>query len=76
MLLVSPTTRASPLVCTQGSHGPKKFTLEVVSSAPPDSLPKAHTCFNRIDLPPYSTFDQMNHKLMLAVENTVGFGIE
>ena len=42
----------------------------------PDSLPKAHTCFNRIDLSPYPTYAALEHKLVMAVENTVGFGIE
>jgi hypothetical protein len=41
----------------QGSQGPKLFTIEVVPSASPNSLPKAHTCFNRIDLPLYPTFE-------------------
>ena len=60
----------------RGSHGPKKFTLEIVATAPADSLPKAHTCFNRLDLPPYKSRQQMEAKLALAVENTVGFAIE
>ena len=104
----------------QGSEGPKKFTVEVVASASADSLPKAHTCFNRIDLPVYSSFEevrfqglgmapfvlntrphkplqcthsfsslltpppsqiistqkQLETKLLQAVENSIGFGIE
>lgn len=60
----------------QGSLGPKKFTLEFVASADADSLPKAHTCFNRLDLPPYTSMDQLAEKLSVAVENTIGFGIE
>ena len=63
-------------MCSQGSLGPKKFTIEYVSGNEPDSLPKAHTCFNRIDLSPYPTYAALEHKLVMAVENTLGFGIE
>lgn len=29
--------------------------------------------FNRIDLPPYETYDELRKKLMLAIESTEGF---
>jgi E3 ubiquitin-protein ligase NEDD4 len=32
--------------------------------------------FNRIDMPPYKSYDQLVAKLSLAVEETVGFGQE
>jgi hypothetical protein len=32
--------------------------------------------FNRIDLPPYQSYEQLVGKLSLAVEETVGFGQE
>ena len=32
--------------------------------------------FNRIDLPPYKSYDQLTNKLTIAVEETVGFGQE
>lgn len=32
--------------------------------------------FNRLDLPPYKTFEALNQKLTIAVEETVGFGQE
>jgi E3 ubiquitin-protein ligase NEDD4 len=35
----------------QGSDGPRKFTIEKAGNV--NGLPKAHTCFNRIDLPDY-----------------------
>lgn len=60
----------------KGSLGPKKFTIELVRSNPADSLPKAHTCFNRIDLSPYKSYEVLEQKLLMAVENTLGFGIE
>jgi hypothetical protein len=32
--------------------------------------------FNRIDLPPYKSYETLVNKLTLAVEETVGFGQE
>lgn len=32
--------------------------------------------FNRLDLPPYKTYEQLQHKLSIAVEETLGFGQE
>ncbi|KDQ18456.1 hypothetical protein BOTBODRAFT_63405 [Botryobasidium botryosum FD-172 SS1] len=56
----------------QGSDGPRRFTIE--KAGDPSQLPKSHTCFNRIDLPPYRDYATLEHKLTLAVEETVGFG--
>lgn len=50
----------------QGSDGPRRFTIE--KSGDPSQLPKSHTCFNRIDLPPYRDYATLEHKLTLAVE--------
>ena len=58
----------------QGSDGPRRFTIE--KSGDPSQLPKSHTCFNRIDLPPYTDYASLEYKLTLAVEETVGFGQE
>jgi len=58
----------------QGSDGPRRFTIE--KSGDPSQLPKSHTCFNRIDLPPYTDYQSLEQKLTLAVEETVGFGQE
>ncbi|KAF9351090.1 hypothetical protein BGX26_010805 [Mortierella sp. AD094] len=58
----------------QGSDGPRRFTIE--KSGEIGQLPKSHTCFNRIDLPPYKSYDVLVNKLTLAVEETVGFGQE
>uniref|UniRef100_A0A915Q3I1 E3 ubiquitin-protein ligase n=1 Tax=Setaria digitata TaxID=48799 RepID=A0A915Q3I1_9BILA len=51
-----------------GSNGPQKFTIERWGSA--DMLPRAHTCFNRIDLPPYTNFHEMKERLTTAIENS------
>lgn len=58
-----------------GANGPRLFTLQVVD-APVENLPKAHTCFNRLDLPPYPSFEKMSEKLTQAVEETCGFAVE
>ncbi|KAK9768070.1 hypothetical protein K7432_001606 [Basidiobolus ranarum] len=58
----------------QGSDGPRRFTIE--KSGDINQLPKAHTCFNRIDMPPYKSYEAMVTKFTLAVEETVGFGQE
>ncbi|EDL26264.1 neural precursor cell expressed, developmentally down-regulted gene 4, isoform CRA_a [Mus musculus] len=54
-----------------GSNGPQSFTVEQWGT--PDKLPRAHTCFNRLDLPPYESFDELWDKLQMAIENTQGF---
>ncbi|SCZ95738.1 BZ3500_MvSof-1268-A1-R1_Chr8-1g09765 [Microbotryum saponariae] len=58
----------------QGSDGPRRFTLE--KSGEVTQLPKSHTCFNRLDLPAYPSFEVLEQKLAFAVENTLGFGQE
>lgn len=58
----------------QGSDGPRRFTIE--KAGEPNQLPKSHTCFNRVDFPPYTSYESMKQKLTLAVEETVGFGQE
>ncbi|KAM9183842.1 E3 ubiquitin-protein ligase NEDD4 isoform 1-T1 [Dugong dugon] len=54
-----------------GSNGPQSFTVEQWGT--PDKLPRAHTCFNRLDLPPYESFEELWDKLQMAIENTQGF---
>ncbi|PGH19167.1 hypothetical protein AJ80_04247 [Polytolypa hystricis UAMH7299] len=58
----------------QGSDGPRRFTIE--KSGEITALPKSHTCFNRLDLPPYKSLDQLTNKITIAVEETLGFGQE
>ena len=38
-------------------------------------LPVAHTCFNLLDLPPYTARATMKTKLLQAIEQTEGFGL-
>ncbi len=59
-----------------GAVGPRLFTIHLTNDVPIQNLPKAHTCFNRIDLPPYETYQQLYDKLTQAVEETCGFAVE
>ncbi|XP_044735910.1 E3 ubiquitin-protein ligase Nedd-4 isoform X2 [Chrysoperla carnea] len=54
-----------------GSNGPQLFTIERWGT--PDNYPRAHTCFNRIDLPPYESYQQLRDKLIKAIEGSQGF---
>lgn len=58
-----------------GAAGPRLFTIHCVDVSPLN-LPKAHTCFNRIDIPPYDSYQTLLDKLTQAVEETCGFAVE
>lgn len=57
-----------------GSNGPQRFCIEKVGKE--TWLPRSHTCFNRLDLPPYRSYEQLVEKLTMAIEETEGFGQE
>ncbi|XP_054856194.1 NEDD4-like E3 ubiquitin-protein ligase WWP2 [Eublepharis macularius] len=57
-----------------GSNGPQKFCIDKVGKE--TWLPRSHTCFNRLDLPPYKSVEQLKEKLLYAIEETEGFGQE
>ncbi|XP_064169844.1 NEDD4-like E3 ubiquitin-protein ligase WWP2 [Anguilla rostrata] len=57
-----------------GSNGPQKFCIDKVGKE--TWLPRSHTCFNRLDLPPYRSMEQLREKLLFAIEETEGFGQE
>lgn len=41
------------------------------------NLPKAHTCFNRLDLPRYPTYSYLKEALdYIAKNDIIGFGLE
>ncbi|KAI7809118.1 putative E3 ubiquitin-protein ligase HECW2-like, partial [Triplophysa rosa] len=58
----------------RGSNGPRRFCVEKWGKV--TSLPRAHTCFNRLDLPPYPSFSILYEKMLTAVEETSTFGLE
>lgn len=55
-----------------GSNGPQPFTLERWGS--PSNLPRSHTCFNRLDLPMYESYQDLREKLVQAIEGSESFG--
>lgn len=57
-----------------GSTGPQKFCIEKVGKE--TWLPRSHTCFNRLDLPPYKSYEQLKDRLLYAIEETEGFAQE
>lgn len=61
----------------QGNDGNiKKFAVHGVQREQ-YTFPRAHTCFNRLDLPTYSSKKEMLEKLKIAVTTSaVGFGLE
>uniref|UniRef100_A0A8C1KP14 HECT-type E3 ubiquitin transferase n=1 Tax=Cyprinus carpio TaxID=7962 RepID=A0A8C1KP14_CYPCA len=58
----------------RGSNGPRRFCVEKWGKG--TSLPRAHTCFNHLDLPPYPSFSMLYEKMLTAVEETSTFGLE
>ncbi|KAG8572567.1 hypothetical protein GDO81_012096 [Engystomops pustulosus] len=58
----------------RGSNGLRRFCIEKWGKI--TSLPRAHTCFNRLDLPPYPSYSMLHEKLLIAVEETSTFGLE
>ncbi|CAJ1935666.1 unnamed protein product [Sphenostylis stenocarpa] len=57
----------------KGISGPQRFQIHKASGAP-DRLPSAHTCSNQLDLPEYTSKEQLQERLLLAVhEASEGF---
>ncbi|XP_058825890.1 E3 ubiquitin-protein ligase Nedd-4-like isoform X3 [Topomyia yanbarensis] len=54
-----------------GSNGPQMFTIEKWGT--PENYPRAHTCFNRLDLPPYESYLALKDRLVKAIEGSQGF---
>ncbi|XP_065896635.1 E3 ubiquitin-protein ligase HECW1-like isoform X3 [Dysidea avara] len=51
------------------------FTIDMdYSEYGDEAFPRAHTCFNRIDLPAYSSHEVLKSKLTRAIEETEAFG--
>ncbi|KAH9138580.1 hypothetical protein AeRB84_017091 [Aphanomyces euteiches] len=56
-----------------------KFSIQMVERGHPPAgmCPKAHTCFNRIDLPLYTDLDELENYLTLVIQMEItGFGME
>ncbi|KAI0063633.1 hypothetical protein BV25DRAFT_1854068 [Artomyces pyxidatus] len=58
----------------QGVQGTQRFSIHR-AYGDSDRLPQAHTCFNQIDLPQYSSYEMLRQQLLLAInEGGEGFG--
>ena len=58
----------------QGMRGVQKFSINKASGSA-GALMSAHTCFNALDLPVYSSEEEMKDKLLMAInEGAGGFG--
>lgn len=58
-----------------GGMGEMTFKITKVNHKP-DNLPEAHTCFNQLVLPDYPTQEILRQKLIIAISNAEGFGLE
>lgn len=57
----------------QGVQGVQRFSIHKAYGAS-DRLPQAHTCFNQIDLPQYTSYEMLRQQLLLAInEGGEGF---
>ncbi|KAG8764160.1 hypothetical protein FRC11_003016 [Ceratobasidium sp. 423] len=58
----------------QGVQGTQRFSIHRAYGES-DRLPQAHTCFNQIDLPQFSSYEKLRTQLLLAInEGGEGFG--
>ena len=55
--------------------GMSSVKIAIQKTADTDFLPVAHTCFNLLDLPEYSTKEKLKFKLLQAIQCTKGFGL-
>ncbi|XP_006461106.1 hypothetical protein AGABI2DRAFT_204611 [Agaricus bisporus var. bisporus H97] len=63
----------SGFVDLQGVQGVQRFSIHRAYGES-DRLPQAHTCFNQIDLPQYSSYEMLRQQLLLAInEGGEGF---
>ncbi|CAO1635660.1 unnamed protein product [Parajaminaea phylloscopi] len=57
----------------QGVSGDQRMNIHKAPGQ--DRLPSAHTCFNQLDMPAYTSFEELKRNLVLAVtEAQEGFG--
>ena len=54
--------------------GLKSLGFKIQREAASDNLPTSHTCFNILTLPEYSNITTLKQKLLIAIEECVGFG--
>ncbi|VDL63048.1 unnamed protein product [Hymenolepis diminuta] len=60
----------------EGMHGPTQFTISRASVSSTSHLPSAHTCFNTLELPAYTSYEQLRDRLLTAIrECSEGYGM-
>lgn len=58
----------------QGVNGTQRFSIHRAFGE--NRLPAAHTCFNQLDLPSYTSYEKLRDQLLLAMkEGGEGFGL-
>eukprot|EP00698_Gefionella_okellyi_P014660 TRINITY_DN406_c0_g1_i1.p1 TRINITY_DN406_c0_g1~~TRINITY_DN406_c0_g1_i1.p1 ORF type:complete len:3198 (-),score=960.76 TRINITY_DN406_c0_g1_i1:108-9701(-) len=58
----------------RGMSGPQKFSIHKAYGGD-DRLPTAHTCFNQLDLPEYTSREVLRQRLLVSIdEGHTGFG--
>jgi hypothetical protein len=55
---------------------PAMVHCAIVVTAAADRLPTSHTCFNALLVPEYASKDKLRERLLTAVENAQGFGLQ
>lgn len=63
----------------EGNRGSKSpFTIEYMIYSPSAPYPRAHTCFNRLQLPRYKSYKELKENLDYVVQQNqiYGFGLE
>ena len=57
-------------------NGLKSLNFGIVRDGETDDrrLPSSHTCFNRLDMPEYTSKAVLQKNLEVAIENATGFG--
>lgn len=64
---------ATGFASLQGFNGAQhRFKLQGTGGGP-DRLPTAHTCFNTLDLPAYTSMQQLRSRLLTAISCATGF---
>ena len=53
----------------------RRLPSQVIPAQSHDYLPQSHTCFNTICLPPYESEDEVESRLLAAINSGAGFGV-
>eukprot|EP00300_Choanocystis_sp_HF-7_P023139 c23004_g1_i1.p1 GENE.c23004_g1_i1~~c23004_g1_i1.p1 ORF type:complete len:331 (-),score=79.70 c23004_g1_i1:16-918(-) len=57
-----------------GSNGQQCFCIDILNDA--TAFPRSHTCFNRIDLPLFTSQAELQRRLIIAIDESSGFGMQ